>query len=386
MNPVAVAQRLFQVDLLKALAAHLIVWHHLAFYGPMADHLLPVWPGLVAGLADHGRLAVTVFLVAGGYLAARSLAPDGQLRPDARVGALLLDRWWRLVAPFAVVLVAALLANLLADRWMDHPSVEVPADAVSWLARFGAHLLLLHDLLDAPALTAGAWYVAIDLQLYAVMLVLLATARWMQMRWPSRRPIQGPVLVALAGLVSVMVFNRDPRWDEVAPYFIGPYALGALVAWCAPVPSRRVWLLAAGAAVALALVVDWRMRLLVALVVAGLLALAVARAGARTGDRRSPAGLRDRLVTLVRVQSDHSYALFLVHFPVALVVNAAFTRWAPPTAWAQGLGLLVAWGLAIAVARGFHRQVEQPLQQAWRRRRRRAASPDPREDRSVLGA
>lgn len=358
------SDRLPLVDLLKAVAAHLIVWHHLAFYGPMADHVAPVWPWLVGGLAEHGRLAVTVFLVVGGFLAARSLAPDGRLRSDARVGALLLARWWRLVAPFAVVLMAALLANVVAGRWMDHPSVDVPRDAASWLATFGVHLLLLHDLMGVPALTAGAWYVAIDFQLYALLLALLLVARRTEARWTWNRQAHGPVLVALAGLASLLVFNRDARWDVAAPYFVGTYALGALVAWWTPRRAWRPWLVAAAVAVAVALAVEWRERLMLASVVAALLAVQALRPPGVPSGR-----LRAWWSRLVARQSDRSYALFLVHFPVALVVNAAFTRWAPATPWAQGAGLLVAWGVAIGVAWLFHEHAEQPLQRLWRRRR-----------------
>ena len=63
-----------------------IVLHHLAFYGPMSDHAAPLMPGLIHWLADPARMVVQVFLVVGGYLAALSLAPEGQLRAPMRVG------------------------------------------------------------------------------------------------------------------------------------------------------------------------------------------------------------------------------------------------------------------------------------------------------------
>ena len=56
------------IDTLKGLACIAIVWHHLAFYGPMSDAAMPLFPGLMAWLYDHARLAVQVFLVLGGYL------------------------------------------------------------------------------------------------------------------------------------------------------------------------------------------------------------------------------------------------------------------------------------------------------------------------------
>ena len=65
------------INVLKAGAAQLIVLHHLAFYGPMSDHVQPMWPALIDWLGDSARIAVQVFLVIGGFLAAKSLAPGG---------------------------------------------------------------------------------------------------------------------------------------------------------------------------------------------------------------------------------------------------------------------------------------------------------------------
>lgn len=65
------------LDLLKAGASQLIVLHHLAFYGPMADHARAIAPALIEWLDSHGRIAVQIFLVIGGFLAAKILLPQG---------------------------------------------------------------------------------------------------------------------------------------------------------------------------------------------------------------------------------------------------------------------------------------------------------------------
>ena len=71
------AQRLPALDALKGLGCMLIVWHHLAFYGPMSDVVHPYASWLTGWLYDYGRMAVQVFLVVAGFLAAASLAPQG---------------------------------------------------------------------------------------------------------------------------------------------------------------------------------------------------------------------------------------------------------------------------------------------------------------------
>ena len=65
------------IDILKALACALIVWHHLAFYGPMSDVAWPLFPGLFAWLYNDARMAVQVFLVLGGYLSVAHPQPQG---------------------------------------------------------------------------------------------------------------------------------------------------------------------------------------------------------------------------------------------------------------------------------------------------------------------
>ena len=98
-------------DGLKAAAAQLIVLHHLAFYGPMADRAWPLAPALWSFLADQGRYAVQVFLVVGGLLTARSLAPEGSLRPDLTnlhaIGRAILQRYLRLAMPAAAAVLLA---------------------------------------------------------------------------------------------------------------------------------------------------------------------------------------------------------------------------------------------------------------------------------------
>lgn len=70
------------LDAVKGVACALIVGHHLARYGPMAENASALAPSLFGWLAQHGRLAVQVFLVLAGFLAASSLAPDGLLRVE----------------------------------------------------------------------------------------------------------------------------------------------------------------------------------------------------------------------------------------------------------------------------------------------------------------
>ncbi|MFT7776315.1 acyltransferase family protein [Roseateles sp.] len=340
------SRRLPHVDALKALAAQVIVLHHLVSYGPIARAAHEALPWLAGAMHQYGRMAVQVFLVVGGFLSARGLSPRGKAL-HANVPELLWRRYLRLTLPFLAALALTLgTCGLIASSWPE----LVPADI--GLGQLLAHALLLHDVLGYEALTVGAWYVAIDLQLFALLVGLLWLARrgW---RHPGRLVV-GPLLVAGAALASAFVFNRDPALDSFAPYFFVSYGLGALVHWLGLWRHRRAGLVLLAATMGVALLLDWRDRLALALATV----LWLAWAQQRHAERR-PLLPTTWAATLAR-GSTTSYALFLLHFPVLLLTNALLAQ-LPGAAPAMGLLLLLAtWLLANCLAAPFHRWVEAP--------------------------
>lgn len=335
--------RLPLVDAFKAIACQVIVLHHLAFYGPMSDGVATIAPGLVEALSRHGRLAVQVFLVVAGFLAARALAPEGRLVTAAPL-ATVARRYGRLAVPYLAAVALAIFAAALARSLMQHHSVPAAPSA----AQIAAHLLLLQDVLGFESLSAGFWYVAIDFQLFALLVLLL----WIGSRPRYGRPGSrwlGPVLVAALGGASLFSFNRVAALDAWAPYFFACYAMGALVYWT--VSSRGfavLWLLPLVVVTLAALELEFRVRVAVALLVALVLA------GAARGWMPTAWAERALLRTLARI----SYSVFLVHFPVCLVVNAVWVRFLPADAWVQALGVAVAWAASLAAGAFVYRHLE----------------------------
>jgi len=334
------------VDLVKVVAAQLIVLHHLAWYGPMSDvaaTLAPFFAEIFAWLANHARHAVAAFLATAGFLAAQSLQPTGLPLAQSPLR-LILRRYLRLVLPFAVAMLFAIVCASLARQWMTHASIGSPPG----IAQVMAHLALVHGLLGYESLSAGVWYVAIDFQLYSLLVLLIWLSGKLSCRLASADFLR-MFMLALLACASLFYFNRDAGWDSTALYFFGAYALGVAGAWLlrSPVPIR--WVVLMTVLVGLALLIDFRPRIAIALLVA--LGLITAHLS----------GWRGLQLPWLAPMSRSSYALFLVHFPFCLLVNAGFQLWMPADPFVNLLGVLLAWLGSNVLAGVFQRQIEVRL-------------------------
>jgi peptidoglycan/LPS O-acetylase OafA/YrhL len=56
-----------------------------------------------------------------------------------------------------------------------------------------------------------------------------------------------------------------------------------------------------------------------------------------------------------------TYSLFLVHFPICLLVNAWWSSHMPQKPWLAIVGMLVAWSLSVVGAFVFYHHVERRL-------------------------
>jgi len=82
------------------------------------------------------------------------------------------------------------------------------------VAVFGTRFLA-HDLLGFEALSSGAWYVAIDFQLYALLIVLCHA-----LHTETNKRLS--IAVALLCVASMWQFNRVDELDIWAIYFLQP--------------------------------------------------------------------------------------------------------------------------------------------------------------------
>ena len=337
------------IDLLKIVAAQAIVMHHLSVYGPMADTLYEAWPAASDAFFNYSRLAVQVFLVMGGYLAAQAIRFDAPAPSPQQVGQLVWRRYVRLMPPYWVAL---LLISALVWLCRGHIEGDWLVASPTWGAVL-AHALTLQGLLGLPSLSAGVWYVAMDFQLYVLLVLLVSLAR---------TPRRLTLAVAALCAASMLYFNRQAQWDNWSLYFFGSYGLGVLAAWSRR-STRHARLFAAMVAVALvALWIAPRIRLEVALATAVVLSLST--------HWRTPTNELGQWLSRL---ADSSYGMFLTHYGVIVVVSAVWGITARVgLGWAWALSM-AAWWLSVGTGMAFHHWVEQPLSRRvsalWQRAR-----------------
>jgi peptidoglycan/LPS O-acetylase OafA/YrhL len=234
--------------------------------------------------------------------------------------------------------------------WFDHSSLS----GAPTLFQLLAHALLLQGIVGEESLSAGVWYVSIDFQLFALTALLFAAGRWFgapREHAPGTRPTAGQAVVVLLAAASLWGFNRDADFDNWAVYFFGAYGLGMMAFWAVRSPRPWAWSTLMALLVGVALWLEWRDR--IALAGATALALVLVMSSPKLLSWQGP----KRLQQLGQM----SYSVFLVHFPVCLLVNAVVTWFWPDSLAINLVGLWAAFALSLAAGRLLYQRVERHM-------------------------
>jgi peptidoglycan/LPS O-acetylase OafA/YrhL len=309
-------QSLFLIDLLKVLAALLIILHHLSSYGQIAEDARSVLPSLMTWLFEYGRYAVQIFLVMAGYLAAQSLTRFANTKFSSQnLLRVIINRYLRLFAPYIAALVLTIFCAWLARFWV----VDEFVGETETLSQFVAHLFFLQGILGLDSISAGAWYVAIDWQLYSVLAILLISfSSYQALIW----------LISIVAVSSLLYFNRSAQYEAYFIYFIGSYSLGALAYLAKNFADKKIQVLARFALIAIGVLIAisalhqvW-LRNFLAWFVAMLLLVwgnAAYPSNGQVGNR-----LKVGILRAIAWVSLRSYCAFLIHFAFILLANTLY--------------------------------------------------------------
>lgn len=215
-------ERSLSIDLLKIIGSHLIVLHHLVLYSPMAKIVESQIPKLTDFLFIYARLPVWSFLVVAGFLCAHIVDKRTSFNLLGAIG----KRSLRLLPLYFISISAVILVTILLGPFIKD---ELWISPIPSLIEFLSHLLLIQDVIGQPTLSAGAWYVSIDLQLFALTLALFFLSRHFYTNLEIE--IIGSSIF-LASLASLFIWSKEQQYEIYAFYFLNAYGLG-LIAYLA---------------------------------------------------------------------------------------------------------------------------------------------------------
>lgn len=342
---------LFLIDLLKVAAALLIILHHLSSYGQIAQDARTVLSGLMTWLFEYGRYAVQIFLVMAGYLAAQSLSRFSHQKLSAQgLLKIILNRYLRLFGPYAAALILTILCAYITRHWVNDEFVGESET----LGQFLAHLFLIQGILGLDSISAGAWYIAIDWQLYCVLAILL-------MSFPGYQAVIW--VISVLAVSSLLFFNRSATYEAYFIYFIGSYGLGVLAYLAKRFENLSVNRLAKTALVVVGCIIA--ISSLQQVWLRNFLACFVAIALLFWGDKPYPIMQRGDSFFLKAISwgSLRSYSAFLIHFAFILVANTVYIATGMHTHQSGPLALSLMLGVVICstvAANYLYRWVEVP--------------------------
>ena len=335
------------LDNIKGIACLLIVFHHLAFYGPMSDVANAVIPNSIDFLLYYARLAVAVFFCVGGFLTGLKLSEPNFFAKHS-VQQVIWQKYLRLVIPYLGAIALAIATSFVASRLMQHHSISAMPDVPQLLS----HLFFLQNILGYESLSAGLWYVAIDFQLFAFCaLVVFLVEKLSPASWSYRiTRLISLIIFSSLTIASVIFFNRHDVYDVWFIFFFATYGLGLLAACLAKSQTNRVLILSVVAITIFSLYYqDFRERLSVALLMAFVLFSSYESNWSKSKLWNNP----------LRKIGEMSYSIFLVHFPVSLVVSGIWANLYPSDPWMNVFGMGLSALLSLLLAIPFYKYIEK---------------------------
>jgi exopolysaccharide production protein ExoZ len=350
------ARKLLSIQCLRALAAIVVVIHHMRVFEPKYD------PGAV--LAPHvlefGQAGVDLFFVISGFIMVTISV--GRFGAPGAASRFLWQRFLRVYPIYWVYCLAVLAVFLVHPGWVN--SEHGPPDLL--------RSFLLLPQRNLPLLLV-AWTLVYEMFFYVVFAAML--------RWVSRKLLPVALLVwaavTVAGVIMLAPTPDEPVLGLVFSPLILEFIAGCLIAVSARVLGARTGL---------------------ALVVGGVLWLAAStvgldRAGAEFPSfgwqrlflfglpaaclvagviRVEAAGWRSSFPRPLVLVGDASYSLYLSHVLVIAVVGRLWGQFlAGPSALNHIIGLGCVFVAAIVGGLAGFRLIEAPMHAALRRKQTR---------------
>ena len=300
-------RQLLTIDFLKVFAAQIIILHHLSRYGILSEMITYPLNQIANWFDLYGANAVPIFLVIAGYLSSKSFQSHERLNS---FGVRITNRYLRLMPSFLIVLILTIGAAKIARIFSGEEYIGNPE---TW-TQFLAHLFLVHQIFEVESIFAGAWYVAIDWQLYIFLTLLLTVLD---------RFIFRVTALFVCIIFSLTYFNQHSQFDVYFFYFLVPYGLGILAFWASQESNHRhrhlalTFFTVANIAILITTLFNPNIKNALSIFVALVLLL--------WGNRQYQ-NLYLRITQVIVWLSQRSYGAFLIHFSLILLGNTLFNQ------------------------------------------------------------
>jgi len=341
LRPIQLKNQYLFVDFLKTIAVQIIIFHHLCNYGIISLKVHELYPHFVDFVGLHGRYAVQIFLVIGGYLTAKSLP---QTLEKFGLWKTIINRYLRLAPTYIVAILITIICAMIA-RAIHYEEYIGESETIAQLL---AHFFFLQNILQFESISVGVWYVAIDWQLYIFTAFLLFFIR-------SFKNVLFVLPIVIA--FSLMYFSQYSLFEDYFIYFIGAYGLGML-AFLAEDTSHletrqpaRVLLLLFLLLILSDTFFELRIKNVIEIFLAVLLTLYGKRAYKSSNIKWSK---------ICIWFSQRSYCAFLIHFSLLLLGNSIYYLFQLESSIAGVFMMLLIWFFSWIAAHFLYNLVEFP--------------------------
>ncbi|PZE61607.1 hypothetical protein DEJ24_04955 [Curtobacterium sp. MCPF17_001] len=346
--------RLDFVDGLRGIAALAVVLSHAIGMVPPDHPVLPIWrasPDLLLQWPFlFGKQMVWLFIMLSGfalYWSEESRRARG--KGATGLGLFLKRRVWRILPTYYIALVVGAVVVVLFARYLLEPSASLATSAPVTIGGVISHLTLVHNLRPdwMYQLNPPLWSIAVEAQLYLLFPLFLVLR--------TRLTIYGSAALIVGAIFAANKFLPFAFFSLVELFAVGVIVAHVVRRWAAP--PAPIWTVAL-LAVAVGLVRPG----LPAKVEEALWAVAFAAVilGLVNAPRR---WWNAATWTGARWLGARSYSLYVLHFPVALLIWAAVGRLGlnrPAEIVAVVLGTLLG---ALVAANLVWRWIEVPSQE-----------------------
>lgn len=326
-----------QLDALRGIAAMGVLIFHMRYIYSLGINPLDGIP-MMRWIQHQGWMLVDLFFVLSGFVFAHCHLSNGLMRE----GMTLKKFAWARIARLWPLHIAMLLFAALVMR--DDPTTN-------W-ENFILSAAMLHALIGETALNSPAWSISVEMGCYGLFAL---AAAWANKKQDNVLVAKIAALLVVAGTVMVLTETISPLGRGLMGFFIGILARHA---WNA---SKRIPALFLFAGTMTAFLAESEPQELVLATLIGWTSLILLTLRLPWDEDKTKKDIRQSIKSALQWLGDRSYAIYLSHVPILLIIGSASASYAITT---ENMLIITAVSIAVIlmVSNTLYEKLERPAQ------------------------